>query len=774
MKRDAVTSRRRVEAIATVVVSLVATASLVADDAPLPRRWLELEVPAADESPLVPIATEELATLLATHGYAGVLLDFPSGTGAFDESWALPFRTAGLAVRSTRRATQRIDELPPWPAIEPRLLPGEGDGDDPAAVWLRPLLRPAVIDWLWQAPPEATGGGDGYLSSRLLLPTRPERRAEQMRLDLASFAPVPAAPSPPIDAPLLRQSALASELAALLGGNHPELIAPLENRASNALDALRWRPLRRAPEWLEVDEWFGAFGSDGEMLAARLLRDPAPPAALAAALSAARDTRTESGQSSRAGIVDDATRTWLADAIEQRWQATAKLAALLRDPTLRLAEDAVAAAPPATITAPAWRDGIEYESRQRVAERWQLHPWRVHTRRFALSSKTLRAGVSAPPLDVLAIDDPRLERFVPQLAAALKTTPWDLAAWLPVVPGATITLRTTLALRDPRQFRLELDAAATCTVRLNEALVIDRFSADRDHLLTTLAVPAGTSELSLELVLDGTRDTLQLALELLPQRAGGLLLSAANASQVVEPMVRLGDAGALDGASLALLAARPQGGEGNAFFPFALDTTTLYDVWLHALPIAGGGALELDCDGSPPLKVDLAPASGWRWQRVAAPFWLTNGSHALRLRLLTAGVRLDQIALVASETRFPRLPAGDQPLWNSAWRYDPLGSGIVVDLPTLTTGELFGRAFEVEKSGNYQLYAWLKGSSPMAPGQRAEVELTSPSTRVRLVLPAGTPSEEWVALGDVALTAGERVELRVRGDGALARVALRR
>ena len=98
----------------------------------------------------------------------------------------------------------------------------------------------------------------------------------------------------------------------------------------------------------------------------------------------------------------------------------------------------------------------------------------------------------------------------------------------------------------------------------------------------------------------------------------------------------------------------------------------------------------------------------------------------------------------------------------------------MIEIPPLSSGDLYGPNFKVEKSGSYQVYVWLRGRDPLQPGEAAEVDLTTPSARTRFVVPFGTPYEEWTAVGSVNLNADERVEMRSRGRGSLTRVTFLR
>ncbi|MBM4016606.1 MAG: hypothetical protein FJ293_16810 [Planctomycetes bacterium] len=392
------------------------------------------------------------------------------------------------------------------------------------------------------------------------------------------------------------------------------------------------------------------------------------------------------------------------------------------------------------------------------------------------------AGADRTTLRTVVVDDPALTAVASCIERALGGITFDrrlLGTGVGADPAAEeLRLTTPLSLRDPTFARLEVAADAVFSLQVDGRSVIDRVDL-REPLLATLALPSGTCELEVRFAPRAAgagappASRVTLAFELLPQRAAARALGVRHATQVREPVVRIQDPGALDEQSLVRPLLRGTTGPGDAFLPCDFDRSGRFDLWLHALtPADAGATLEVAIGDLAPRTVALPPAAGWQWHRVASPFDVAAGVSALRVALATDGMRLDQIAWLPSEFAFPRPPPGDRALWDHAWRFDPLGVGIVLDLTGVRPGERFGRVFELEKGGSYRLFAWLKGDDPQRGDGGSELELASATTRMRFLLPPGTPVEEWVALGEVALLAGERIELKGQGDGAPARIAL--
>jgi hypothetical protein len=580
-------------------------------------------------------------------------------------------------------------------------------------------------------------------------------RAEQLRLDLASFGRAPLPPMPPL---LSRQSALADWITSALSGPAPELLDAFTLEASSEPFARGIPGLRRAPAALDPEEWLLSPDRLGRLLLERLPwsggRRPVagdPPPWDDEPPTAAVANRSDGEAGEIRGILSSAEIARAAEAF------IAGVAAAARHGQ-RKAGVPLVPAPPVTAELP-------------VAD----PPWRLRFRDW----RVLDAAPDAPRpwLRTVRIDDPALEPFRDRIEEALGPSTFDRRE-LGTASDGSLRLATTLALRDPTFGRLRVAAEAELTVHVDGRVVIEPVALS-GPLLATLALPAGTSELKVTLGPKSDRagpsddSRVSLELELLPQRAAARVMSARTATRAEEPVVRIGDPAAFDQQSLVRRAGPDIGGSGDAFLPFELDRPGRFDLWLHALTPPGEEATLRVATGTVAAReIRLPAADGWQWHRVAAPFDLDAGADALRVTLGTDSSRLDQAAWMPSELAFPRPPPGDRALWDHAWRFDPLGVGLVLDLTTVRPGERFGRVFELEKGGTYRLFAWRRGDEPLHSERGGELELTSASARVRLLLPPGSPVEEWVSLGDVALLAGERIELMGHGDGAPARVAL--
>ncbi len=786
--------RRRV---ATLVLALLASIAVgrraVAQGAaPEPQRWYELELPADGEPPLVPLTHDALAERLAENGYDGVVLRFPlgdtrgGGVPAIAPSALLmapdaavePLRSLmkaygarSLQVAVGWRRSQRIDDLT---GAGPQTI---HRGASAPQLDLSPASRPTARSLHWLECAAAPRDVDLCVSSDLLLRTAPELRATQAEYDIAAFgrrtfevAPV-----------LFAQSRLASAITAHLAGGVASAMAPLENEWLAEPHAERLPPLRRAPAVLDLEEWCFSFGANGRPEIDTLRATgtttghpftwPELPSLLELLPAAAND-RAKPGELGATGV--RALAELLAARVATMHDYARWLIRAAPDAKARVLAGCAAQREQLALLLPAladtWRETLDLdEALVRDGE-----PWRVHRREWSVAC-AVPSGWSAPgPITTEVIDDPRLGRWRDHFAppGAERIDLWSLVGV--VAPDVRVTLTTGFSLRDPRNVRLRVAAAAARTVKVNGTPVVLDFAAERGPLLTTVSIPSGRSELTLELTLDGSAADLELALDLLPQRTDGIVIDATSASRVEEPAVRIGDPSALNESSIVRPTGRRGAGDGLASFPLHVSDTGRFDAWVHLLGSSDpGSTVTLALDGSTARTLELPRAAKWQWVRAAAPLTIAvAGDHSLQVRFATEGVRLDTIVLLPIEIVFPRVPDGAAPLWTTAWRFDPLGAGLVVDLPDLRPGDLFGRAFTVDKSASYDVYVWLKGNDPLAPDQRAELELLAPTTRMRFVFPAGTPYEEWIAAGSVSLAATERVELHVQGDGALARIAL--
>jgi hypothetical protein len=765
--------------------------------APILRAY-ELDVAAPERPSILPMAEPLLAEALRAQGFDAVvlwlspsdarasgrsiepraaLLDLEVARGDALAPAAAPFLDAGLRVAVGRREADDPTTLPA--ALAHREIRIERS--DGPAVTLRRVVRPGVrrIPWAAAAAGEresgagSAGGGGIALSSRLVLATAPELVQRQTRFDLASFGR--SGPALRLPALLARQSALASFAASVVAGEDPQAFLPLENEWIGSAPP-RPRPLlRRGAPLLDLEEICFSYDGGGRPFLIAALRGESEGEPWRAA------ERMQERAGDPEGSAGDPLSLEELHAFERVLAGHLRTAAAFgrflargRAQDLEAAraflDEIEALLPRLRLLGPAWRATLE-------ADRELLHaaePWRIRFTRWIVS----KAGAAEPAGEVTLAraDDPRLRSWADLVEREVGGREVELWKLLPVAPGLEVTLRSEVALRDPRNARLRVEAAARRTVRLNGSALAEGLDAERGPLLVTLPLPAGANVIEVVLQLEDTSGRVGLDLDLLPHRVEGIHLDCERASRVHEPVVRLNDPTALGGSSLVRPAgrtARSGSGEGpRASLPLPLPSAQRLDVWVHVLPLADRAAsLELRFDGGAPRTVAFPAGGAWTWVRAPEPATLAAGDHALHLDFPVENMRVDQVVLLPTELSFPRTPAGDKPLSATAWRFDPIGAGLVVDLPPLKAGELFGRAFTLDKGGSYDVFAWLKGSDPLAPGQWAELELSTPSGRHRFVLPAGTPYEEWVALGSTSLSAGERIELKAQGHGALARVA---
>jgi len=754
-------------------------------------RTYELDVAAAGAPSLAPVGDDALAEALRAARFDAIVLWLPPGDprapDAPPEPRALlqsgdsasaalaelvaPFRARQLDVAVGLRARADPAELAFIPRDRRILI--ERSGGAPLDV--ERVFRPAVRRFTWfrpdpfgRDPPPARLA----LSSRLLIPTDPLLKARQTELDLAAFSGLAHDVSRSVE----RQSAVASDLADAIAGRDPQAFDPFLNEWIGERPQGPLAPLRRGPPLLDLEELLFSIGRDGTSgLAAQLQAGGFRGRWSLPGLAGGDDPAL---QVARPGeLAADQLLAWAA-MLDRRLGALTRFAEAMAGGSRDLRPELLALLDPGdpaigTLPPPmrdAWIATLALD--RALVE--QLEPWRIRFTTWSLASAGLATGSQV--VKVVRADDPRLGPWgqaVEELLGARSIDLWSVAQ---LRPGLEVVLRGELALRDPRNVRLRVDAAARRSVRVNGATAVAPLDPGRGPLLATLPLPAGTSTIEVLLELDGTRASIDVDLDLLPHRVEGIVLEPDRASRVHEPAVRLRDPGALGGASLLRPAGRPAPdsgpGSGQASLPFVLSRASRFDVWVHALaPPDRAGSITIRFDDGADRELAIGSSARWTWIRAAAPATLAAGDHALHLGFPVENVRVDQVVLLPTELVLPRRPADDAPLAATAWRFDPLGAGIVVDLPPLEATALLGRAFTVEKGGSYGAFVWLKGSDPLAPGQWAELELTAPSGRHRFLLPAGTPYEEWVALGSVALAAGERIQLQAQGHGALARIA---
>jgi len=771
-----------------------ALAAITPQDKDKPELFYELDVASADAPSITPIPPDELAEALVSHAVNGIVLWLPPGderardypdeprarrAKELDEKsplvpLAAPFVRRSLAVAFGRRRIEDVAAIPPIP-FDRKIVVDRGKGSE--FEYTR-VTRPAVRSFLWCDP----AAKDDLLwrnlsglsiSSRLVTPTLPELRAEQARLDLDSFARGSASRTES----LLTQSRLASKITGRLCADFFRsefgAVLPFENEWLGPPPLSELPLLRRGAPLLDLEEWWfsdlSGLWFESPLVSHRRV-DLAPEGS-----PDPSDAPRPTGHLSfhQCQVIADLTNV-RTRALKPfiRFMVQGDLAA--RDECRAILAEVSSFLPELSgKLADAWRATL-------AADRALLddgEPWRIRVTDWKVECPA--AGVAATDVTLAHADDPRLGAWAPhveELLGELKGGP-NVNLWrlFQVRPGLEVTLRTEVSLRDPRNARLRVDAAARRSVRVNGAEVIDGLESSRGPLLTTIPLPSGTSKVEVALLLDGTSGRVGLDLDLLPNRVEGIVLDPDHASRIQEPLVKLRDPTALNGTCLVRPAGRAlpsPSSTARASLPFTLADAAGLDLWVHVLPLPDRtGALELRFDDGAVRGLDVAPGAAWTWLRAAAPATLDAGDHALHAEFRSENLRVDQLVLLRSDLVFPRTPAGDGPLAEAASRFDPLGRGLVVDLPVLKPGETHGGTLNFERGGSYDAFAWLKGSDPLAPGQWAELELLTSGGRQRFVLPAGAPYEEWVALGSLVVAADDHVELKTQGHGALARVA---
>ena len=774
--------------------------------APQVQRWYEVDLrenaggaPTASSG----LTLEELAHELAAQRFDGVLLWLPAPLAADlpPEPRAREFpRTAlpptlaallpetlepSLRVALGAAAPAEIDVARRSGAPSFHAIWIEGTGPE---LELFRVVRPAVTTLLWCDPAWRGDGPPFSLSERPLLAASPELRDRQARLDLAAFGLAGddgvrgAAQRAGIEGQALDrlrlQSRLASNVTHHLAGATPERCDALANAWTGAPPPDPPGALRRMPPWLDLEETRlspGAFapGEDG---------DTDAPAREYAAIAAAA---APSGGPECAGVLAALDLVRVARIAAARRSAAFHLGRwlLLNDAGERAQVDAglaravnEAAKLEAAGLASTWKEGLASDRAMVDA----LEPWRVHAFRWQL------AFVDRPgaPIDLTVhqVDDERALGFGDLVADESVGEQLPLSRLVALDPERPLLLRTELPLVDPRAARLEIDGGGRFTLRVNGVELLARFDAARQRLTTTLPLAAGRNVVELELAPVAGAPDPRLRCTVLPHRIEGITIEPKRALRTAEPVVRLRDPAALAEECLVWPEGRSVGGKesGSAELPLEPLWSGRTDVWVHVLHAATArGAvaparLDVGLDDGVAQALSIAPDTRWQWLRLPAPLPATSGAHRLVLTFRTPGLRVDAVTCFETGLGFPHRPAGDGSLFDAAWRFDPLGTGIVIEIPPLSSGDLYGPNFKVEKSGSYQVYVWLRGRDPLQPGEAAEVDLTTPSARTRFVVPFGTPYEEWTAVGSVNLNADERVEMRSRGRGSLTRVTFLR
>jgi hypothetical protein len=777
--------------------------------APPIQRWYEVDLRAAADggAPTTGsgLALAELVHELAAQRFDGVLL------------WLPPPLAADLPPEPHAREFPRAALPPPiaallGPDLEPSLrvalgAPAPDEADDARrhgsasfhALWIEgpgaPLelaraVRPEVTTLLWCDPEWDLDSDALALSERLVFEATPALRPLQARLDVAAFGGAgldgarAAAQRAGIEGAaferLRLQSRLASRIARRLSGATPERCDPLQNTWSGPPPPDLPGALRRAPPWIDLEETRLSPGAFARGESGGGERDTAEFESVASAAAAASGSEC-------AGVLaagDVAALAQLAAARRAaafhlgRWLLLADAGELAQVQAGLARAVAAAAKIDAPELAQTWKSGLA-DDRSRVDA---LEPWRVHAFHWQLAF----ADRPGAPIDVTVhqVDDERALGFGDLVADDSVGEQLPLSRLVALDPARPLLLRTELPLVDPRAARLEISGGGRFTLRVNGVELVSRFDATRQRLTTTLPLAAGRNRVELELApLPGGGDP-TLRCTVLPHRIEGITLEPKRALRTAEPVVRLRDPAALSEECLVWPEGRNVGGKtsGNAELPFEPLWPGRSDVWVHVLFASaaprgaseGGAQLDVALDEGVAQALTIAADPKWQWLRLPAPIPATSGAHRLVLTFRTPGLRVDAVTCFETGLGFPHRPAGDGSLFDAAWRFDPLGTGIVIEIPPLASGDPYGPTFKVDKSGSYQVYVWLRGRDPLQPGESAEVDLTSPTSRVRFVVPYGTPYEEWTAVGSVNLTSDERIEMRSRGRGSLTRVTFLR
>lgn len=654
--------------------------------------------------------------------------------------------------------------------------------------------RPALRDLLWCGPLSflslavRTNAPGFAVSERLVNSLPPELRATQSRLDLLAFGAPPADALAGLDKEaferVVAQSQLASGVALQLAGSTPERFDPFHNAWVGVAPPGLPRALRRAPPWLDLEESLLSPGAFEPRPHRRpLLGDAEKPGAVPLDPSAASATPRDpaagtAAPAAPAGLLTPAELAGFTRLFALRSDAIAALGRFLltgdaaaRDEVTSKLAQCEALVPTLGRFAAEWQRGLA-DDRALVKG---LEAWRVTTTTWKLSLAD-REG-SELEFVAHAIDDERAHGFEEAAAESIGGERLRLSREVALDPDHLLILRSEVALIDPRAARLEISGGGRFTVLVNGVEQLTKFDALAQPLVTTLPLAAGKNVVELQLAPDVAGSDPRIHLALLPHHIEGITLEPRRALRTAEPVVRLRDPGALADESLVWPPGRTVGSSesGSAEFPFEPTWPGRTDVWLHAvLGATAPGRLDVAIDDGPAQALAIPVSARWQWLRLPAPLSAPPGPHRLVLTFRSPGTRIDAVTLFESGISFPHPPAGEGTLADAAWRFDPLGAGLVVDLPPLATGDLFSQSLPIDKSSNFQVFVWLRGRDPIPPGETAELDLTSASTRMRFVVPAGTPSEEWISVGTVNLVANERVELRARGRGGLTRVALLR
>lgn len=660
----------------------------------------------------------------------------------------------------------------------------------------RRMSRPGVRTRAWYDPEflqdsaAAAASGAGLSVTASLVAELPEPlRALQAFLDLAAaihrgranpadqlshlLAALPVAAREPLqplgDDSVLRalrqQSELFSAVADRIGGPLPhQLLVETNEWTGGVLQVRDARPLRRAPPALDLEEWVcSESAAAGRPSLSDALQQVRPPG-----LGLAPEPAPEDG-------VDEPPFPWLMPATERRvWREAAELCseaswlllrflvfgeaesqAACRRLLMRLETHPVGAGWSLTRSEDAARlDAVE----PLRMERLEFEVW-VGDQHLADRS-------------TLHLDDARLGGFFESLARRQAWNSLDLSALVASEQPPSLRLITHLPLPDARTVRLQIDGPYDLVLMANEEIRGRRSSAlPRNPLVASLALLPGRNRLQIDCKPVEFVGPLRVEFLRLPRRFEGTTFVPENADAFQPPVANLNHPLALGESVLALPDARydSRAPAGHADFFFENPAARRVDFWFHGLAdLPTDGTFALEVDEGRRFGARLPPGAGWQWLRIESPVTLDKGSHRLRVHLWQPGILIDALTVMEAGLRFPGSPPGDRSLHDFAWRFDPLGTGNVLHFSRrLGTIESF-RTFQLGKSGSYQLYAWLQSAAGgPAPG-RAYVRLETIRGNHDVSIPEETPREQWVAVGNVSVTADETIRVHASGETLLA------
>ncbi len=360
--------------------------------------------------------------------------------------------------------------------------------------------------------------------------------------------------------------------------------------------------------------------------------------------------------------------------------------------------------------------------------------------------------------------DSRYGSLDAQLVRSVGGATFDPVAWCRS-SEVELSFRTEVSLKGPRNARLEIQGATHTRIELNSEPLWDGMQAD---LLKALVLPTGLNQIRVVVRPDPESDSMSLLLELLPYRYEEQSLSPRHARKILEPMVKVEYPTALLGEVLIIPEGRDQKIEGEALAEFVHESRTdrWVDLWVRAQNRSEAqGSVFLEVDELAPMELELSLARQWQWLRLPEKVALTTGGHTLRVRVSGAGILVDTISILPTGPDFPRAPEGDLSLGEFAWRFDPLGTGHVLQLPPIEKDRPVARFFTPQETASYRIFLWIPGTTSLPAGEHAEVHLAAGNDEYRFIIHPGLPREEWLAMGSVVFALNETVRVQAVGPG---------